>query len=352
MAAASFPARFFFAALFAILGAPPFGPLVVRFFETLLFFVAMEYLRGIPRNHEPRFSAPTFAGVADPPRPVNRRGAREGAGGGHLLPAHAVSYEEILNHLSAQSDVPSTFGHQLAEQQRRILGPESERLERARRKDQTREEEEARLWHTMPVKDRPGGYRIDENANVERSLFTRTRVLNCVGALTRYRVLTFVRAPDVEAFARAARCAQGAVVVGALRAYEQFRERAILTKRGYEQKDKSERGLAALYAWMAEWNPRHRPVEHDEDSTAQAFRAGKANGARRRAAGLLADSEIALAEWVDLWNKRSAKARLGDRDLGAHLAVMLDAPAAADGGALPDLAHPEEFLDGAHRRAR
>jgi hypothetical protein len=288
-----------------------------------------------------------FAGVADPRRPGNRRGAREGAGGGHLLPAHAVSYEEILNHLSARSDVPSTFGHQLAEQQRRILGPESERIERARRKSQTREEEEARHWHTMPVKDRPGGYRIDENANVERSLFARTRILNCVGALTRYRVLTFVRAPDVEAFARAARCAQGAVVVGALRAYEQFRERAVLSKKGREQKDKSERGLAALYTWMTEWNPKHRPIEHDEDSTAQAFRAGKANSARRKAAALLADSEIALAEWVDLWNKRSAKSRQGDREAAADLAVLLVPPPEPIGGPLF-----EEPLDGALRRAK
>jgi hypothetical protein len=226
--------------------------------------------------------------------------------GSHLLPAHGVTYQDVLELLAARSDVPSTFGQQLAEQSRRALGAESDRLERERLRTQTREEEEARLWHTVPVKDRPGGYRIDENANVERGLFARARVLNCVAVLTQYRVISFVRCPDVEAFARSARCAQGAVVVGALRAYEEFRERTTSTRRGREQKDQSERGLASLYTWMCAWNPKHQPIEHTEDSVAQAFRAGKAPGPRRRAAALLADSEIVLAEWVEIWNRRAA----------------------------------------------
>lgn len=197
--------------------------------------------------------------------------------------------------------MPSTFGKQLEEQQRHALGSESERLERERLRKQTREEEEARLWHTMPVKDAPAGYRIDEDAHVERSLFERSRVMNCVGALTRYRIIPFVRCPDVEYFARTSRCAQGAVVVGALRSYEQFGRLS------------PEKGLAALYGWMCRYNPTFKAFTHDEDSAAQAFRTGKAPGARRKAAVLLADSEIVAAEWVEIWNRRTAAQRAEER---------------------------------------
>jgi hypothetical protein len=242
--------------------------------------------------------------TASSPRPPR------GRGGGHLLPSHGVSYDEVLSSFAVRADVPSTFSHQLEEKARRVLGAESEKYERERARELSRRrrataeeeahrraEEEHRLWHTLPVHDGAGGYRIDEEASGERQILLRARVVDCVATLTQYAVITFAPCPDVVTFARQAKCRQGAVVVGALRAYQPWGEKSEM------------KGLAALYQWCAAWNPSCEPVGDDEESTTQAFYAGHAPKARKRAMQLLADAEIVLGAWVERWNRWNDLAR-------------------------------------------
>lgn len=228
--------------------------------------------------------------------------SHKASGGGQLVPQNKLSLGDILEHLASRSGVPSQLGRQLDEQKRlsttpqkpehvRLVGKEeAERLARAR---------EDKLWRTMRIKP-DSGNAVNESARLEMALLRSAQVmacarsLECADDLSEYGAVGYeTTCSQVRAFAKRVGCGEGRAAIGVLRAFEAWRT------------ESAERGHAEVYAWMRARDPELPPAAHDEDNDAQAFRAGKAVVARRRATAILKSADHILGAWVERWNARS-----------------------------------------------
>ena len=151
-----------------------------------------------------------------------------------------------------------------------------------------------------------GGTAAAAQGRAEAAMLRMAAVGRCAAALAAVRTIRFIPCADVAAIARTTSAAQGALVVGILRAYEPWATSSI------------EAALAAVWAYL--WRVRGggtgvypncitapgtaRPLRVIDASLAHAFRHGRARVQRRRAERALADAEAALTVWVAVWNRR------------------------------------------------
>lgn len=185
--------------------------------------------------------------------------------GGHLTIQH-VPLQAVLEHLTSQTTVASSTGGQL-EKLRDGVTPGS------------------------------GDPRFAQGRAEER-LLASAAVIRCVDTLQAapnlYRIGE--ACVHVRAFAVRAGIPEGAAVVGILRAYLPWATQW------------PENGLVHVYQWMRVRRPSLTALDaHGESSVAQAFRAGKAKPQRMAAAILVADAEIVLSAWVELWNRKQER---------------------------------------------
>jgi hypothetical protein len=183
------------------------------------------------------------------------------ASGTHLSVSR-VTLSDVLDHLSAETTVSSSFGAQ---------------LERAR---------DGTTGAADYVRSRSGA---------EARILARAAIIRCVDALSVCPNLfrTGEACGDIRRFAVRAKLPEGAAVIAVLRAYQPWATSS------------QERGLAEVYQFARSRNPSLQAADPaGESSIAQAFRVGKARRARLIAALLLADAEVALHAWVENWNRR------------------------------------------------
>jgi hypothetical protein len=191
--------------------------------------------------------------------PSNGWGAQETSDGGHLAAFRRVHRDDVLQYLAANTLVSSSLGSQL------------EALRTDAFAEQSMSEKCARL---------------------ELKMMRDVAIIRCVDALDQYVSIRFADVECLRRFAARCRTRDGHMVVATIRAFQ-----------GWSSKS-SERGLAEVFSLMRRKCPTFAQVEFGEEETAQAFREGKANRARIQAARLLADAEIALASWIERWNRR------------------------------------------------
>jgi hypothetical protein len=184
------------------------------------------------------------------------------ASGTHLVGSRVDLYE-VLEHLSSETMVSSAFGAQL---------------------DKARE-------------GRSGTDYVRARDGAEMRMLAKAAVIRCVDQLgacpNLFRMGEGLTA--IRRFAVHAKLVEGAAVVGVMRAYQPW-----ATQR-------SESGLVAVYRYAAAHGGAPAVDNAGEDSMVNAFRTGKAKRARNVAALLLADAEIALAGWVESWNRKGAR---------------------------------------------
>ncbi len=179
-----------------------------------------------------------------------------------------VALNDVLEHLSSETMVGSSFGAQ---------------LERAR--DGTT----------------GGGDYAQARGAVEERLLSRAAVLRCVDGLQEAVCLSRhgEACVDVRRFAVRVKMGEGAAVVAVLRAYQPWATSS------------SERGLVAVYEWMRAHSATLPALDiGSEASPAQAFRIGRCKRQRALAAAILADAEVALHAWVESWNSPGARRRV------------------------------------------
>lgn len=181
---------------------------------------------------------------------------------GTHLTVERVSAQAVLEHLSSDTQVASSFGAD---------------LERAR--DGT---------------DRASNY-VQQQSRAEERLLARAAVFRCVDALAATEQLT--RTGDgcnaIRQFADRAMMGHGRAVVMVLKAFQPWASQW------------PEQGLAATYEAMRRAVPALAEVDvGGEASTAQAFRVGKAKKARHQAALLVSEATIILSAWCERWNRR------------------------------------------------
>lgn len=193
----------------------------------------------------------------------------------HLAPRIPLSVDDLRAFFLANTGAPSTFGAM---------------LERARD-------------GTLAI---AGGASAEALTRAEAGMLRMAAVGRCAAGLAAVRTIRFIPCADVAAIARTTSAAQGALVVGILRAYEPWASHS------------TEAALAAVWAYL--WRVRGggsgaypncvtptgtvRPLRVVDESLAHAFRHGRARVQRRRAERALADAEAALTVWIAVWNRR------------------------------------------------
>lgn len=171
-----------------------------------------------------------------------------------------VHIDDVLNHLVADTIVPSNFGAQLDRLRYGLTGAPDP--VKARRDAEDRLLEQAGILRV-----------VDGFAKVEQF-----RASSPMGES--YKAL--------EKIQRHARRPQGQIATGVISAYQKW-----VTNAGHE------RGFLAVYAYLAKVAPAITPpVELEFDKALQSFRDGTARKAREFATSAYADSILALAAYL------------------------------------------------------
>ncbi len=193
-------------------------------------------------------------------------------------PSHGVRLAEVFDYLSSTSQVRSSLGGQL----------------------------EHLKYGTSPVVG------SDDGAS-EQAMVNAANMSHCVSELCKQQNVFWAPVDVLGKFALRARLRPGAVAVSVVSAYQPWhlhvdKDAKIpagtvgpIEERGIEAGP--DRGLAEVSMYMRE----HMPHLHSEDavSLAGAFSRGERTEDKARAALLLADADIVVGEWVDLWNKKA-----------------------------------------------
>ena len=198
-----------------------------------------------------------------------------------LVKYQPVALEEVLCFLMARTGAASTMGMQLEQAEAIYTGaPANSHFGTA---------------NEMHVKaPQADTWKAQERA--ESSMLENISVSKCVDALGQLRSSRIAK--DRPALAKLQKACpgrgQGELVVGCLRAYEEWRLKS------------GERALAAVYHWAGTMAPLTYPVAlpEEHEDLAQAFRSGAAKRARTSASEIYGDCYLVLAEFVAHWNMR------------------------------------------------
>jgi hypothetical protein len=190
--------------------------------------------------------------------------ASDGGNGGQLCVQRRISRDDVLQYLSADGSTPSALGGQLERLEAGIVG-------------------EAQA--------------IDVSREFDRRMLALVGVIRCVDALERYASIRFVGCVSLRRFAGLASLGDGRACIGVMRAYQTWATKS------------QERGLAQVHLWMRSRVPTIVEPDTDGDSLVQAFRARKGTASKARAMALrvLADSELVIAAWIEIWNRKDAR---------------------------------------------
>ena len=171
----------------------------------------------------------------------------------------AVTVDHIRYYLTSRSQVPSPMGSQLEMMRTGVLASRSSSAAKS---------------ITLEAADRR-----------ESEMLRLAEIGRCVQALADVQTVAFVDVPAVHRLARRSGRAEGAIIVGVLRAYQEWSTRS------------EERGLSAVHLWLRGQDGA------DIDDVVQAFRENKGSRARRTALCLVSDGLVALERWVRIWNR-------------------------------------------------
>lgn len=186
--------------------------------------------------------------------------------GGQLV-RKQVSLREVLEVLSSNTQSPSSFGSD---------------LDRARDGTQSTSRDIS-----------------SQMLAIEENLLSKAPVYRCVSDLVAYANIRFTPQVDkLRKLAHRAQTSEGACVVTIMRIYQPWAT------------SNPDRGLVAVYEWMRKIDVSLPEIDSGaEGDSAAVFRSGKAPKARDKAAQMVADAEIAIATWVDAWNRSQSSSR-------------------------------------------
>ncbi len=189
-------------------------------------------------------------------------------------PSHGVRLAEVFEYLASTSQVRSSLGGQL------------EHLKYGTEADHS----------------------PNNSAGVEQGMIDRADLSHCVSELEKQQNVHWAATDVLPRFALRARLRPGAVAVACVRAYQPWHGDPDLNRPAGSPAcgvDRGpDRGLAEVYSWMR--GVQGKPVGLEKDKTlAQSFKAGGLKNHKEEAARMLADADIVVGAWIDLWNDKA-----------------------------------------------
>jgi hypothetical protein len=141
-----------------------------------------------------------------------------------------------------------------------------------------------------------GGDRQRALERSERNMLRSAAAIRCLDGLLMYRSIRFVPCDDIRRFAQRVGMGEGEAAIGVMRAFQPWASQH------------AQRGLVEVYEWLRARDPRLKAIDARGEATAeQAFRVGKARGARAHAATLVGDAEVVVSAYVERWNRQAER---------------------------------------------
>jgi hypothetical protein len=148
----------------------------------------------------------------------------------------------------------------------------------------------------MLEKMKDGAYFVTNSGinNEEFKLLAKAHILDCVDKLRSKKKIDFETVEDLSTFAKKIKMGEGPIALAVTGVYHVWATRS------------QQRGLVEVYRFMQKMDSTLPEPNHmDEEMLVNAFRTGKEKKARDKSARLLADSELAIYTWIQLYNKKN-----------------------------------------------
>jgi excisionase family DNA binding protein len=142
----------------------------------------------------------------------------------------------------------------------------------------------------------------------EQRMIDHANLAHCVSELEKQQNVYWAPTDVLPKFALKTRLRPGAVAVCVVRAYQPWHCDPDLSRPAGTPSIGADRGpnrgLAEVWQWMQKVQGQPVPSIKGE-TAAQSFKTGNLKGHKKNAAALLADADIVVAAWVDLWNTKA-----------------------------------------------
>lgn len=133
--------------------------------------------------------------------------------------------------------------------------------------------------------------------NEELKLLSKSSVLKCIDELKKVEKVDFENVPELRFFCRGNKIVEGPLVLAVVGAYHRWSTKS------------EQRGLVEVYRLLQTLDDKLPDPDIEEEELVQSFRLGKGKiiKARDLSSKILADSELALHTFVQVYNKRAKR---------------------------------------------